>query len=484
MGWLICSEHKRVEAMERDRPKENCGIFGIYGNPEAARLTYLGLYALQHRGQESSGIVAACNGRLKGYRGMGLVADVFDAPALNSLPGDAAIGHNRYSTTGMSVIENAQPFSVVYAHGALAIAHNGNLVNANEVRAELQSKGAIFQTTSDTEVIVHLISWARKPRFVDAVTEALSKVRGAFSLLLINGEELIAVRDTYGFRPLCLGRLGDAYVFASESCAFDIIDATFEREVEPGELIVANRQGLRSSFPFKRTRLAHCIFEWIYFSRPDSFVFGAQVNTVRQSLGRELARESPADVDVVIAVPDSANAAAVGYARELGKPFELGLIRNHYIGRTFIEPEASIRDFGVKVKYNPVRDALRGKRVAVMDDSIVRGTTSRKIVSMFRRAGASEIHFRVSSPPYKHPCYYGIDVATYGELAAAPKTVEAMRDYIGVDTLRYLSVEGLIRATRRTASEFCLGCFIGEYPAHSPEKGEEPVGTKEGCEHG
>ena len=409
-------------AMPTDKLREECGVFGVHGHPEASKLTYLGLYALQHRGQESAGIVAAHDGHITAYRGMGLVADVFDAPTLDSLAGDIAIGHNRYSTTGMSVIENAQPFSVVYAHGSLAIAHNGNLVNAAHLRSELQSKGAIFQTTSDTEVIVHLISWSRKSEFAQAVIGALSKVRGAFSVLLTNGKELVVARDTYGLRPLCLGRLGDAHVFASESCAFDIIDAKFEREVEPGEVIVAGRDGLRSCFPFEKTRLAHCIFEFIYFCRPDSFAFGEQVNTVRENLGRELAKESPADVDAVIAVPDSSNPAAVGYARELGKPFELGLIRNHYVGRTFIEPEASIRDFGAKVKYNPVRKALRDKRVAVVDDSIVRGTTSRKIVAMLGKAGAAEIHFRVGSAPYKHPCYYGIDVATYGELAAAPKT--------------------------------------------------------------
>jgi amidophosphoribosyltransferase len=314
---------------------------------------------------------------------------------------------------------------------------------------------------------------------VDGITQALSKVRGAFSVLFTNGEEIVAARDTYGFRPLCLGRLGDAYVFASESCAFDIIDAEFEREVEPGEVIVVGRDGLRSCFPFEKTRLAHCIFEFIYFCRPDSFAFGQQVNTVREHLGRELARESPADVDVLIAVPDSANPAAVGYARELGTPFELGLIRNHYIGRTFIEPEASIRDFGVKIKYNPVRDALQGKRVAAVDDSIVRGTTSRKIVNMLKKAGAAEVHFRVSSPPYKHPCYYGIDVATHGELAAAPKTVEAMREYIGVDSLRYLSVDAMIRATGKTIDQFCLGCFTGDYPTSVPESGEKVVAR--GC---
>ena len=465
--------------MSDDKPREECGVFGVYGHPEAAKLTYLGLYALQHRGQESAGIVAGRDGRLTAYRGMGLIADVFDAQRLETLGGPIAIGHNRYSTTGMSVIENAQPFSVVYAHGSLAVAHNGNLVNAVEVRHDLQSKGAIFQTTSDTEVIVHLISWARQRKFVDGVTHALSTVRGAFSALLTNGEELVAARDSYAFRPLCCGRLDDAYVFVSESCAFDIIDAEFEREVEPGEVIVVGRDGLRSSFPFEKTRLAHCIFEFIYFCRPDSFAFGQQVNTVRERLGKELARESPADVDVVIAVPDSANPAAVGYASELGKPFELGLIRNHYIGRTFIEPEASIRDFGVKVKYNPVRDALRGKRVAVVDDSIVRGTTSRKIVTMLRKAGAAEVHFRVSSPPYKHPCYYGIDVATHGELAAAPKTVEAMREYIGVDSLRYLSVDAMIRATGKTVDQFCLGCFTDEYPTSVPDSSEE-VAAK-GC---
>ncbi len=468
--------------MPADKPREECGVFGVYGHPEASKLTYLGLYALQHRGQESAGIVAARDGSVAAHRGMGLVADVFDAATLDRLEGDIAIGHNRYSTTGMSVIENAQPFSVVYAHGSLAVAHNGNLVNADGLRDELQSKGAIFQTTSDTEVIVHLISWSRKSPFAEAVIDALSKVHGAFCVLLTNGEELVVARDTHGVRPLCLGRLGDAYVFASESCAFDIIDAEFEREVEPGEVIVVTRDGLRSYFPSEKTKLAYCIFEFIYFCRPDSFAFGKQVNTVRENLGKQLARESPADVDAVIAVPDSSNPAAVGYARELGIPFELGLIRNHYVGRTFIEPEASIRDFGAKIKYNPVREALKGRRVAVVDDSIVRGNTSKKIVNMLRKAGAEEIHFRVGSAPYKHPCYYGIDVATYGELAAAPKSVEAMREFIGADTLRYLSVEGMVLATGKTADQFCLGCFTGDYPTTVPETDEN--GAARGCSNG
>jgi len=466
----------RAAATAVDKPREECGIFGVYGHPEASTLTYLGLYALQHRGQESAGIVAAQDGRVTSRRGMGLVADVFDAEKLDNLAGDIAVGHNRYSTTGMSVIENAQPFSVVYAHGPLVVAHNGNLVNAADLRNELQSNGAIFQTTSDTEVIVHLISWSRKKDFAEAATDALSKIQGAFSLLLTNGKELVVARDSYGIRPLCMGKLGDAYVFASESCAFDIIDARFEREVEPGEIIVVDPGGIRSYFPFEKTRLAHCIFEFIYFCRPDSFAFGEQINTVRENLGRELAREAPADVDAVIAVPDSSNPAAIGYAKELGRPFELGLIRNHYIGRTFIEPEASIRDFGARIKYNPVRDALQGKRVAVVDDSIVRGNTSRKIVTMLKRAGAGEIHFRVASAPYKHPCHYGIDVATYGELAAAPKTVEEMHEFIGADTLHYLSVEGMVRATGKMRDQFCLGCFTGEYPTPVPESDEDMVG--------
>jgi amidophosphoribosyltransferase len=468
--------------MPADKPREECGVFGVWGHPEASKLTYLGLYALQHRGQESAGIVAACDGRFTAYRGMGLVADVFDEPTLDHLAGDIAIGHNRYSTTGMSVIENAQPFSVVYAHGSLAVAHNGNLVNGAGLRDDLQSRGAIFQTTSDTEVIVHLISWSRKNEFSEAVIDALAKVRGAFCVLLTNGRELVVARDTCGLRPLCMGELSDAYVFASESCAFDIIDAEFEREVEPGEVIVVNSDGMRSCFPFEKTRLAHCVFEFVYFCRPDSLAFGEQVNTVRENLGKELARESPADVDAVIAVPDSSNPAAVGYARELGKPFELGLIRNHYVGRTFIEPEASIRDFGAKIKYNPVREALRGKRVVAVDDSIVRGNTSKKIVTMLRKAGAAEIHFRVGSAPYKHPCYYGIDVATYGELAAAPKSVEAMREFIGADTLRYLSVEGMVRATGKTADQFCLGCFTGDYPTRVPQTDEQCAAK--GCSDG
>jgi amidophosphoribosyltransferase len=453
-------------ATEADLLKHECGIFGIFGHPEAARITYLGLYALQHRGQESAGIVSAHEHHLHGYRAMGMVYDVFKKDTLDDLPGDMAIGHVRYSTTGSSLLKNAQPILVDYAKGPLAVAHNGNLVNARVLRSELENRGSIFQSTCDSEVIVHLVARSKMTDLPSAFAEALHRVKGAYSILAMNGDSLIAARDAYGFRPLCLGTLKDAYVVASESCAFDIIDGKYIRDIEPGEMLLINKYGLHS-FRITRTksaRTALCIFELIYFARPDSIIFGRDVERVRHALGAALYRESPVEADVVLPVPDSSNAAAIGYSHESGIPFVMGLIRNHYIGRTFIEPSQNIRDFGAKIKYNALKGALRGKRVVVVDDSIVRGTTSRKIVKMIRNAGATEIHMRISSPPITHPCFYGIDTPTRKELIASTHVLEEIRRYLRVDSLHYLSKKGLIKAAGGAPSDYCIACFSGKYP--------------------
>jgi amidophosphoribosyltransferase len=453
-------------ARETDFLKHECGIFGVFGHPEAAKIVYLGLYALQHRGQESAGMVSCHEGHLHRHRDMGMVHDVFSERNMAGLPGDSAIGHVRYSTAGDTLLKNAQPIRVDYARGSLAVAHNGNIVNAKELRDALEEDGSIFQSTSDSEVIVHLVARSKEEKLENALAEALRKVSGACALVAMNSDCLIATRDAHGFRPLCLGKLKGAYVVASESCAFDIVDAEFIRDIEPGEMIVIDRTGMRSlsiGIP-KPKRLGLCIFELIYFSRPDSIIFGRDVERIRQKLGARLYRENPVDADVVIPVPDSSNAAALGYAKESGIPFEMGLIRNHYVGRTFIEPSQSIRDFGAKLKYNPIRTGLRGKRVVIVDDSIVRGTTSRKIVKMVRGAGASEIHTRISSPPIKHSCYYGIDTPTSEELIGANNTVEQIREYLHVDSLHYLSAEGLVEAASGEDGEFCLACFNGDYP--------------------
>jgi len=456
----------REAASESDFMKHECGIFGVFGHPEAARISYLGLYALQHRGQESAGIVACCEGRLSRHREMGMVHDVFRKEALDRLPGNSAIGHVRYSTAGSSLLKNAQPILVDYARGPLAVAHNGNLVNAQPLRETLEKSGSIFQSTSDSEVIVHLVARSQEEKIELALAEALRKVQGACSIIIMNAKCMIGARDVYGFRPLCLGKLKGGYLLASESCAFDIVDAEFIRDIEPGEMVVIDDSGVRSmqiGGP-KPDRLGVCIFELIYFSRPDSIVFGRDVERVRQNMGAVLCREAPVEADLVIPVPDSSNAAALGYALESGIPFQMGLIRNHYIGRTFIEPSQSIRDFGAKLKYNPIRTALKGKRIIVVDDSIVRGTTSRKIVKMIRNAGAKEIHTRISSPPIAHPCFYGIDTPTREELIGASNTVDEIRDYLTVDSLHYLSPKGLVKAAGGNPDEFCLACFTGDYP--------------------
>jgi amidophosphoribosyltransferase len=461
--------------MNFHRPEEECGIFGIYNHPEASNLTYLGLYALQHRGQESCGIVSSDGTDLHAHKSMGLVADVFgNQDIFKTLPGKAAIGHVRYSTTGSSVIKNVQPIMVDYSRGSIAVAHNGNLVNAQFIKDELEAWGSIFQTTMDTEIIVHLLAASKANSLVDRLTETLTRIKGAYCLLLLTETRMIAARDPNGFRPLCLGKLGDAWVVASESCALDLIEADFIREIEPGEIVVIDKNGITSHFPLKKVAPTPCIFEFVYFARPDSYIFGKNVYQVRKELGRELAREHRIEADLVIPVPDSGVPAAMGYAEESGISFELGLIRNHYVGRTFIEPQQSIRHFGVKIKLNPVRAILEGKRVIVIDDSIVRGTTSRKIVKMVRHAGAKEVHVLISSPPTSYPCYYGIDTPTRKELISSSHTLDEITRYITADSLGYLSKKGLLTAVGGNDNSHCHACFTGGYPIPFPKLKSEP----------
>lgn len=444
---------------------EECGVFAVVGVPRASEITALGLHALQHRGQEATGIVSCDErGDFHVRKGIGLVSDVFDSGSLGDLPGQLAIGHNRYSTAGGLTLENTQPLRVVYRGGPLALAHNGNLTNAAALRQSLEESGSIFQTTLDTEVFLHLVALSQTDDVEAALAEAARAVTGAYSIVVLARGKVIALRDPHGFRPLCVGRLGDGYVVASETCALDLVGADFIREVEPGEMITIDPQGMRARRAVPAADPPqHCIFEHIYFSRPDSRVFGATVDQVRRKLGHQLAREHPVSADVVIAVPDSSNSIALGFAEESGTRFELGLIRNHYVGRTFIQPQQAGRDFGVRVKFNPVREVLDGKRVVVVDDSIVRGTTSRKLVRLLRRSGAREVHFRVGSPPVTHPCFYGIDTPSRRELIGALKTVEEIREYLGVDTLGYLSLEGMV-ACESEPWRFCRACFDGRYP--------------------
>jgi len=444
-----------------------CGVFGIHGHDEAANLAYLGLHALQHRGQESAGIAAAEDGGgLRRHAAMGLVSDAFDRTALARLPGATAIGHVRYSTAGSSEVRNAQPFVFEYAGGQLAIAHNGNLVNANELRAELEASGSIFQTSSDTEVIVHLMAKAREPDVLGRLMAALRRVRGAYSLVLLTQDaQMIGVRDPNGFRPLVIGRLKDAFVLSSETCSFDLIEAEFIREVEPGEIVVIDKAGMTSHRLPEPAAPTFCVFEHIYFARPDSFLDGRSVYRVREKLGRRLAQETAVAADVVIPVPDSGVPAAVGYANEAKLPFEMGLLRSHYVGRTFIEPQDSIRHFGVRLKLSVVRSIVDGKRVVVVDDSLVRGTTSRKIVKMLRNAGAREVHLRISAPPTTHPCFYGINTPTRSELVAASHTIEEIGRYVTCDSIGYLSHDGMMAAVGSEASGtgYCSACFTGKY---------------------
>ncbi|HET6617991.1 MAG TPA: amidophosphoribosyltransferase [Gemmatimonadota bacterium] len=444
-------------------PREECGIVGVVGSESASELAYLGLYALQHRGQESSGIVSTDGKRAYAHRAMGLVSDVFDAQVLSGLSGHAAIGHNRYSTTGSPTLANAQPILVNYRDGFLAVAHNGNLVNARTLRRRLERKGSIFQSTMDTEVVVHLIAAERDPSRDQAVLNALGRLRGAYSLLILTPDGLYAARDSRGFRPLSIGRRGSTTVIASESCALDLLDAELDRELGPGEVLKVRLDGgseVLQVSPAEAECL--CVFEQIYFARPDSTLFGLSVDEARRRLGRELAREQPVEADCVFAVPDSSNSAALGYAEVSGIPFEFGLIRNHYVGRTFIQPGQEVRDFRVKVKYNPVASVIRGKRVVIVDDSIVRGTTSKALVGLVREAGAAEVHMRVASPPLRHPCYYGIDIPNRDELIAANMSVPEIARFVGADSLGYLSFEGLYRAVG-ARERHCDACMSGNY---------------------
>jgi len=457
-----------------DKFRDECGVVAIYGHPEAEKLAYLGVHALQHRGQESAGIVTSDGMGLHTHKAMGLVADIFTEDELMKLRGTLAISHTRYSTAGDSALLNAQPILVQSNKGTIAIAHNGNLVNAQEIRQRLEGNGSIFQTNSDTEVIVHLIALSREHTLPEAMADALRRVEGAFSLVMISVDRIFAARDPRGFRPLAMGRIPatssdrqDTIVFASETCAFDLIGATYERDVKPGELVVVGPEGITSRFYLPSLVQSSCIFEHVYFSRPDSVVFGRSVNESREALGRELAREAPADADIVVPVPDSGVTAAMGYAAESGIPFRFGLIRNHYVGRTFIEPSQSVRDFGVKLKLNTVRSLLEGKRVVLIDDSIVRGTTSRKIVRMIRSAGAKEVHMRISCPPTISPCFYGVDTPSKNQLIAANKTLDEIREYIGADSLAYLSLQGLkLACGEGEKTTYCSACYTGKYPTN------------------
>lgn len=455
--------------LETDKFHEECGVFGVFGHPEAANLTYLGLYGLQHRGQEGAGIVVSDGKVFHTEKGVGLVADIFNEKRLKRLPGDIAIGHNRYSTAGGGGIKNVQPIAAKFALGSLALAHNGNLVNADLLREELEKEGAIFQSTSDSEVMLHLIARSRADNFHEMVIDGLKRVTGAYSLLLLREKELLAVRDPHGVRPLCIGMLDGSYVIASETCAFDLIGAKYIRDVEPGEMVIVSEDGIKSIRTLTGKARAHCIFEFVYFARPDSHIFGCNnVNTVRKNFGRQLARESKVDADIVIPVPDSGVPAAIGFSEESGIPFDFGLIRSHYIGRTFIEPKQSIRHFGVKIKLNPVRNLLEGKRVVVVDDSIVRGTTSKKIIKMIREGGgAKEVHMRISSPPTVGPCFYGIDTPTRQELIAATHSLDEIKKYTTSDSLAYLSLDGL-RDTVPDSENYCTACFNNRYPIEFP----------------
>jgi amidophosphoribosyltransferase len=470
-----------------DKFNDECGVVAIYAHPEAETLAYLGLHALQHRGQESAGIASSDGVNIRVHKAMGLVADIFTEEVLAKLRGTLAIGHTRYSTAGDSALMNAQPIMARSHKGTIALAHNGNLVNALEIRTRLESEGSIFSTNSDTEVIVHLMAQSREHTLPEAIADALRQVEGAFSLVMVTPDRILAARDPRGFRPLAMGRIPasgperqDTIVFASETCAFDLIGAKYEREVQPGELVVVGPEGITSKFYAPAQPHSACIFEHVYFSRPDSLVFGRPVEVSREQLGRALAREAPADADIVVPVPDSGVSAAMGYAAESGIPFRFGLIRNHYVGRTFIEPQQHVRDFGVKLKLNPVHSVLQGKRVVLIDDSIVRGTTSRKIVRMIRQAGASEVHMRISCPPTISPCFYGVDTPSKRQLIAANKSVEEIREYIGADSLAYLSVEGLKRACgegEKTA--YCTACYTGKYPTDWVDVEEiQPAGAK------
>ncbi len=457
-----------IEELE-DHPREFCGVFGIFGDPDAAEKTYLGLYALQHRGQESAGIAASDGKQISLHRGMGLVWSVFQDPnIMPTLRGASAIGHNRYSTTGSSDLMNAQPILIRSRGEQIAAAHNGNLVNSRELHTMLEEQGAIFQTTSDSEIALHLIARSKKATIEEKIEDALSQLEGAYCFIFLTNSKLIAVRDPRGFRPLCIGKLENAYVVASESCACDIIGAEYIRSVEPGEIVVIDESGISSRFLKTKPKQSSCVFEYIYFSRPDSIIFGEKVDKARRMLGKRLAQESPCEADIVIPIPDSANTAALGYAQESGLRFEIGLIRNHYVGRTFIAPHQKARDMDVKVKFNPVTGVLKGKRVVVIEDSIVRGTTLKQLIHLIRSAGAVKVHVRVSSPPIISPCFYGIDISSRGELIASSHCVEETCRYLEADSLAYLSVEGMLSAVPEGELQ-CTACFTGEYPTEVPQ---------------
>ncbi len=454
---------------------EECGIVGIYNCPEAAKLAYLSLYALQHRGQESAGIVASDGKSLRMHKADGLVADAFSEDDFEGLSGKSAIGHVRYSTTGSSRPENAQPLLANYHDGMMAVAHNGNLTNADELRASLEKRGAIFQTSTDSEILLHLVAHVNTDDFHEAIMLSIMRIKGAYSVVVLRPDCLIAIRDPQGIRPLCLGRVDEGWIVASETCAMDILDARYERDIEPGEIVVIDANGVRSTKPFANADPAFCVFENIYFSRPDSIsACGRSIYDLRVDLGRELFREHPVEADLVVGVPDSAIPGAIGYSHESKIPFELGLIRNHYVGRTFIEPEQNIRDFGAKIKYNTVRDVMEGKRVVVVDDSIVRGTTCGKIVKMLRNAGAREVHLRSTAPPLLHPCYYGVDTPSYEELIAAQHKVPDICKLVDADSLGYLSINGLIQVMPDNIS-YCLACFNGEYVVGKPENFKKSI---------
>ncbi len=447
-----------------ERPREECGIFAVYGHPEAAKLTYFGLYALQHRGQESAGIVVSDGHQVVEHKAMGLVPDIFTEQIIERMKGHIALGHVRYSTTGSSLLVNAQPFRIQYSGKTFAIAHNGNLVNAKQLRAALENQGSIFQTTMDSEVVLHLTAKCIKQGLEQAMISTMAQVKGAYSLVVMTEDALLAVRDPNGFRPLCVGKLNGSIVVASETCALDLVEAEYLRDVEPGEILLINHNGMRSIRSGLESRKSQCIFELIYFARPDSDVYGQNVYLFRKRQGELLAEQYPLDVDFVMPFPDSGNYAAIGYTQASGIPFEMGVIRNHYVGRTFIQPSQSMRDFGVKVKLNPVKKLLSGKRVLIIEDSIIRGTTARTRVKTLRKIGTKEIHMLVSCPPHKFPCFYGIDFSTRGELIAAHKSVEEIREFLGLDSLGYLSIENLVHATEIPRQELCLACFDGNYP--------------------
>lgn len=447
-----------------------CGIFGVYGHKDAARFAYLGLYALQHRGEESAGIVTYNGKKLVYHKGMGQVGDVFTESSLKPLRGNIAIGHTRYSTTGSSHVRNIQPFFVNRKRGPIVIAHNGNLTNTIKLRDVLEEEGSIFQTTMDSEIIAHLLAKSEKKNLKESVTWSLSQLEGAYSLVLLANKTLIGARDPNGFRPLCLGRLDGSFILASETCAFDLIGAQYLRDIEPGEIIFIDKDGLKSIKLPLLSSPSHCIFEYIYFARPDSNIFGKNVYLTRKRLGQQLAKEHPVKCDLVMPIPDSGSYAAVGYAKEAGIPLEIGIIRNHYIGRTFIQPSQLIRDFKVKVKLNPIRDVLKDKKIVIIEDSIVRGTTSRARVKTLRDAGAKEIHMRVSCPPIKFPCYYGIDFPTKRELIASKHTIKQIRDFIGLDSLEYLSLEGMLKSMLLSKNDFCTACYSGKYPIKPPKR--------------